>query len=317
MGIERSAPVPLTHSGRALRSFVRELWYLHRMESDDASRGWDQHAVTYARMFAPMTGVIARSMFSMVEPRLPEEATVLDIACGTGALTLPAVERALRLEKAGARGGRIVATDFSPAMVELTRGAGRATGAPDTLLHCEVQNGEALTYADASFDAAFSSFGIFLFHDRRAGWREAARVLRPGGIFATSVWQGPATNALLRAQMEPIMRALPPHLVPQGSGGWMEIAEAAGLVTEVEASAPFKDVQCYPFRTTLVLNDLLAAWEAMRNNPVLGALLSSCNDTELAVVKSSVLESFTKLAGGEGRPLLLEAVCNILIATRR
>ena len=46
-------------------------------------------------------------------------------------------------------------------------------------------NGEALTVPDASFDAAFSIFGVMLFSDWRRGLREQARVLRSGGKLAS------------------------------------------------------------------------------------------------------------------------------------
>jgi len=144
---------------------------------DLTARAWDRHAPTYSQLFAPLTGFIARSMVTLAAPRLPLGARVLDIACGSGAVTLPAVERARAERHAGGPGGLVVGCDLSPAMVELTRAAATRLDA-DGLFHCETQNGEALSYTDGSFDAAFSCFGIFLFGDRRQGWREAARVIR-------------------------------------------------------------------------------------------------------------------------------------------
>lgn len=285
--------------------------------SHDAAAAWDDHADTYAKLFAPLTGFVARSMWRMVEPRLPPTPSLLDIACGSGALALPAVERLLEERRANGSAGTIVATDFSPKMVALTQANAAALGAGDDVIRCAVENGEALSFADASFDAAFSSFGIFLFGDRRAGWREAARVLRPGGTFATSVWQGPQNNPMLRAQIVPIMESLPKHLLPTQKGGWMEISDASALIAEVTDSAPFTDVRCHPFHATIVIPDWRAAWDSMRNNPVMGALLRACTEAELAVVKDHVLGQFRGLAGGDGQPLLLESVCNILVATRR
>ncbi|MFM7203079.1 MAG: class I SAM-dependent methyltransferase [Myxococcota bacterium] len=42
--------------------------------------------------------------------------------------------------------------------------------ASDDLIHFEVQDGQSLSFEDAQFDAVFSSFGIFLFPNRQAGW---------------------------------------------------------------------------------------------------------------------------------------------------
>ncbi len=282
----------------------------------EAAAAWDEHAPTYARLFAPLTGFIARSMLHMVESRLPPKAALLDIACGSGALALPAVRRALRERDTTGVCGTILATDFSPKMVEHTRQAAAALGAGEEVIRCEVHNGEALALADATFDAAFSSFGIFLFNDRRAGWREAARVLRPGGTFVTSVWQGPQHNPMLRHQLGPIMAALPPHLIPTGKGGWLEVSEAAALIDEVTTSAPFRSARCYPFHATIALGNWRELWDAMRDNPVAGALLRRCSQAELEVVHARVSQHFRELTGGDDEPLLLESVCNVLVATR-
>lgn len=285
--------------------------------TQDVAASWNDHAELYARMFAPLTSYIARAMLQTVDARLPPAARMLDIACGSGALALPAVQRAQRELAMTGKAGEIVASDFSSAMVALTQQAGAALGAPPAMLQCDVQNGEALTYADASFDAVFSSFGIFLFADRMAGWREAARVLRPSGLFVTAVWQGPATNPMMRAQMAPVMAAMPKHLMPTSSkGSWIEIATAEALIAEVTSAAPLVNPQVYPFTATFALSDGRLIWDAMQNNPVMGAMLRRCNPEELAVVRTSVMNYFRELAGGDGLPIMLDAVCNILVAQR-
>lgn len=247
---------------------------------------------------------------------MPVDARVLDIACGTGAVALPAIAHAFRSHQETGKSGHVVASDFSPAMVEETKRAALRLGDASLLASFEVQNGEALSYPDASFDAVFSCFGIFLFGDRMAGWREAARVLKPGGVFATSVWRGPEHNPMLRAQMGPVVRALPERLLQPRTGGWMEIAEPAALTAEVNREGAWVDVQCIPFLATLAIGRWQKVWEGMRNNPVMGALLAECTQDELDVVRRSVHESFKDLAGGDDRPLMLDAACHILVARR-
>ncbi|WP_437638562.1 class I SAM-dependent methyltransferase [Sorangium sp. So ce854] len=63
--------------------------------------------------------------------------------------------------------GRVVATDFSPEMVAHAKSNLGVLGAAD-IVRCEVRDGQALGFEDASFDAVFSAFGIFLFPDRNA-----------------------------------------------------------------------------------------------------------------------------------------------------
>ena len=282
---------------------------------DLTASAWDQHALTYSQLFAPLTGFVARSMLSLAAPRLPAAAQLLDIACGSGALTLPAIERALSERNAGRPGALVVGCDLSPGMVELTRQAAARLGA-DGLFRCETQNGEALSYPDASFDAVFSCFGVFLFADRRAGWHEAARVLRPGGTLVTSVWQGGEHNPMLRAQMEPLLEALPKHVLPKEKG-WLEIAEPAGLVAEVSASAPLGDIRTFTFRASFAVADWSLLWQATLDNPIAGALLRRCNEQELAAVHECWNDKFRERAGGDRQPLVLDSTCTILLATRR
>jgi SAM-dependent methyltransferase len=268
---------------------------------------WDAHADTYARLFAPLTSPIAASLVRLTEHRLPPRARILDVACGSGALTLPAA----RWARAAA--ADVVATDYSPAMVDATRAAADAEG---LAVRCEVHDGMALGLPDATFDAVYSCFGIFLFPDRVAGWREAARVLRPGGTLAVTAWRGPAHNELLRAQMEPMWRALPERLRVAPARSWMEIAEPDALLAEVTASAPLVDARVHVLTGSIVLPSPAACWHAMQNNPVVGALLRACTADELAAVEASVLADLTERAGAADAPFVLHASCHALIATK-
>jgi ubiquinone/menaquinone biosynthesis C-methylase UbiE len=285
------------------------------MVTNELSTAWDRHARTYARIGAPFTGYIAQALFQTVAGRLPAEARILDVACGNGELARAAALHCLAERRASGRTGHVVATDFAPQMVQL---ASRNLGVLDAadLVRCEVQDGQALTYGAASFDAVFSVFGIFLFPDRRAGWREAARVLRPGGILGTAVWRGPDDNPLARLQMEPVLAALPERIrarLPRP--GWLEIAQRDGLEREL-ASAGFTDIEVSTFDAVLTAPSPRAMWESMAENPVTGALFASCTADELAEVEASVLSRFTALSGGADRAVRFDASCHFAVARR-
>jgi len=100
---------------------------------------------------------------------------VLDVACGTGNLALPA-----------ARGGaRVSAIDIAPALVEQL--AGRA-GAEGLGVDARVGDAEALPFADDSFDTVVTMFGaMFAAHPQQAA-NELLRVTRPGGRIAMANW---------------------------------------------------------------------------------------------------------------------------------
>lgn len=100
-------------------------------------------------------------------------ARVLDVACGTGALTLAVAERV-------GPGGSVVGLDVNPEMLAVARRK------PWPVEWIEGR-AEALPLPDRSFDAVVSQFGFMFFEDRPAALREMMRVLRPGGRLAVAV----------------------------------------------------------------------------------------------------------------------------------
>ena len=101
---------------------------------------------------------------------------VLDIATGTGL----AAEAALGVIGAA---GHVTAADLSPAMVEKARQ--RLGNVKNVSL--AVEDGQALSYPDESFDAVVCSLGLMFFPDPLRALAEFRRVLRPGGRAAISV----------------------------------------------------------------------------------------------------------------------------------
>ena len=99
---------------------------------------------------------------------------VLDVACGTGALTREAARRV------GPNG----------AVTGLDRNEGMLTVAKRKAPQLEWREGmaEALPFADASFDAVVCQFALMFFEDRAKALKEMARVKRPGGRIAVAVW---------------------------------------------------------------------------------------------------------------------------------
>lgn len=276
---------------------------------ENTAVSWDAHAADYARLFAPVTGHIARSMVSLVAGRLPDAPRMLDIACGPGDLAVAAAQ--LCAERGG---GSVFATDISPAMVALTEGALAQVSAET---RCEVRDGQALGLDSENFDAAFSCFGIFLFPDRAAAWRSAANALQPGGHFVTSVWRGPDYNDLARAQMVPLMAALPTRLTdPPPRPAWAAITSPEGLTDEITASAPLTDPEIHIVDATFALPTPSAMWRGMVGNPVTGALIAQCNTEERQAVEQAVLAAFRERSGGGDRPFLLKASSHVLIARR-
>lgn len=144
-------------------------------------------AEVYEEFFLP-------ALFTHWPPRLAEAARiragrhVLDVACGTGVLA-----RAL-LERVGPEGS-VTGLDINPGMLAVAR-------RKEPKVDWRQGPAEALPFADRSFDAVVSQFGLMFFDNRRAAIAEMMRVLKPGGRLAVAVWAAldtsPGYAALLR-----------------------------------------------------------------------------------------------------------------------
>lgn len=109
-------------------------------------------------------------------PRKPP-GSVLELACGTGLATRYLRER---LDP----GVKLVATDLSKPMLDYARGK---LGAMPGLEFAEADAGQ-LPFPDASFGAVACAFGVMFIPDKAAFFREARRVLVPGGALVLSAW---------------------------------------------------------------------------------------------------------------------------------
>jgi SAM-dependent methyltransferase len=100
---------------------------------------------------------------------------VLDVACGTGNLAVPAARA----------GAEVVGVDIATNLLEQARTRAAAEG-----LTARFDEGDAekLPYPDASFDAVISMFGVMFAPRPELAAAELLRVCRPGGTIALANW---------------------------------------------------------------------------------------------------------------------------------
>ncbi len=102
--------------------------------------------------------------------------SILETAAGTGIATR-AIAALLPAQV------QIVATDLNQAMLDLAQTKLQAAN-----VTWQQTDAQSLPFEDASFDAVVCQFGVMFFPDKPAAYREALRVLKPGGRLLFNVW---------------------------------------------------------------------------------------------------------------------------------
>lgn len=128
---------------------------------------WNDIAGGFDEFVTPETTVLGDEVVRCLGLR--PGTRLLDVAAGSGALSIPAARV----------GADVVATDLAHAMIERLNARARAEGL-STLL-ARTMDGHALDLDDDAFDAAVSVNGVSLFPDMARGLAELVRVTRPGG----------------------------------------------------------------------------------------------------------------------------------------
>jgi SAM-dependent methyltransferase len=136
---------------------------------------------------------------------------VLEIGCGTGALTLP-------LAEAVGEHGRVVAVDISEPML----GAARQKVAERGLRNVTLHSGDAQVFAfkPAAFDLATSRMGVMFFADPAEAFRNIKGALKPGARLAFACWAPLAENRHWLISYDVALRHLgPPAPLPTHEPG--------------------------------------------------------------------------------------------------
>lgn len=131
-----------------------------------------------------------------------EPRNVLETAAGTGVLTR-AIASCVPAH------ARIVATDLNQPML-----LHAATKSHDGRIGWRQADALALPFEDQRFDVVACQFGVMFFPDKIQGYKEARRVLRPGGCFFFNVWDKISENEFADVVTE-ALAALFPHDPPR------------------------------------------------------------------------------------------------------
>lgn len=171
-----------------------------RTPSIEQARGaWNAIARGFDEFVTPETTVLGKEVVRRLGLR--PGTRLLDVAAGSGALSIPAARI----------GADVVATDLAPAMIERLNARARAEGL--STVRARTMDGHALDLDDDAFDVAVSVNGVSSFTDMARGVAELVRVTRPGGRVVIVAF-GPLETVEFVAFVVSAVRAAVPGAVP-------------------------------------------------------------------------------------------------------
>lgn len=210
----------MSAGAQAFKALAREQW-------DRSAEGWNRHTPQIRDWLRSATDAML-DMAGVVAG-----ATVLDVAAGAGDQTLDIARRV------GAS-GRVLATDLSPAILELARVNARQAALDNVATL--VADAEELAVEPGCFDCAVCRLGLMLLPDPARAVRAMFQALRPGGSACVMVFGPPEKNPCVTTLMATALRhaGLPPP-DPLQPGGLLSLGRP-GALDGLFAAAGFVDV---------------------------------------------------------------------------
>ena len=235
------------------------------------------------------------------EVRLHEGDTVLELAAGVG-------ETGFEAARLVGDRGRLITTDFSPAMLDAARRRGRELGIAN--VDYRVVDAERIELEDDSVDGVLCRFGYMLMTDPAAALAETRRVLRAGGRLTLAVW-GPAERnpffAVIGLSLVQSGHIPPPEPPPAPGPFSMSRAER---IEELLGSAGFADVRTQEVPVRFRVPDVEAYLSMIADTAgPLGLALRNLPAPERAQIAADVEESLRRFAGDGGYELPGVALC--------
>jgi ubiquinone/menaquinone biosynthesis C-methylase UbiE len=238
------------------------------------SPGWKKWDDLTMDFLKPMGDEIIR----LIKPKNNE--LVLDVAGGTGE---PGLTIASMLTE-----GKVSITDLAENMLEIAHENAKKRGIKNIEIHaCDVCE---LPFDDNTFDAISCRKGFMFFPDMLLAAKEMARVLKPGGRIAASVWNVPEKNFWITAIMGTISRNMELPPLPPGAPGMFRCAED-GFMYDLFSKAGLKNISLYEIAGRLNSKTADVYWEMMTEigAPIVAAL-SNADDELRKKIKSEVYQ---------------------------
>jgi len=274
-------------------------------DASDTADAWTAIAVGYDRTNTRTQMALGEE--GLRRAGLQSGMTFLDVASGSGALSIPAA----RL------GAAVVAVDQSHAMLELL---GKRADSEALAVEGRVMDGHALQLSDSSFDIVGSQFGVMVFPDMPKGIREMVRVAKPGGRVLVIAYGDPHEIEFLGFFVEAIRAVRPDFIGPPMDPPPLpfQLCDPDTLGGQLrQAGLDDVRVERITESTAFASGDELWDW-IVHSNPIAGEVLGhlELTEDETSVVRQALEDLVSTRAAGERFAVLTNPI-NIGIGTKR
>lgn len=266
-------------------------------ELEQTRAAWDDIAAGYDEFVTP-SGDWALPEDALRRVSLRPGMRFLDVASGSGALSLPAA----RL------GAQVLAVDLSSNMIERLKARAREERLSN--LEARVMDGHALELEDDTFDISGSQFGLMLFPDLPRGLSELTRVTKPGGRVLMVTYAPPQKIEFLGFFMGAMQAAVPGFTgLPMDPPPLPFQAADPEKLRQRLADAGLKDVRVETGAEKLELQSGKHLWDWVTNsNPIGGMLVADLTKGQEAMVQRVLDGMLRERAGGSGPAVLTNPV---------
>jgi ubiquinone/menaquinone biosynthesis C-methylase UbiE len=273
-------------------------------QHEQTRAAWDQIASGYDAFVTPTHMSVGSEGVRRADLR--PGMRFLDVAAGSGALSIPAA----RL------GARVLATDQSPVMLERLRARARKEGLD---VETRVMDGHALELHDDSFQVAGSQFGVMLFPDMPKGISEMARVVRPGGHVLMTVYGDPRKIEFFGFFVVAVRSVRPEFTGPSMDPPPLpfQLQDPERLRREF-ATVGLKDIRIETITETTAFQTGKELWDwLVWSNPIVEMVLGglSLTSEERGVIQQTLEKLVRERAGGSG-PASLTNPINIGVGVK-
>lgn len=268
-----------------------------------AVEAWDAIAASYDEHVTAGESGLATAGLRLAGLRSGD--TFLDVAAGTGGLSIPAA----RL------GATVLATDWSPAMVERFRARAEREGieAEGRVMDCH-----HLDLPDDGFDVTGSQFGVMLVPDQARALREMVRVTKPGGRVLIIAYGDPERFEALHVFVSAVQAVVPDFEEPSEDEPFLEFQVADPEVLRQRLTeAGLNDVTVdTTVQERLEPRSGRQLWDwCLGGNPIPGLLVADLTDEQRAEV-IRVLDGMLRERAALGGVAVLTAALNIGVGTK-